>query len=67
MANAPPTIAQLSNLGNPVTSTEISWRELAVRAWGSEWSAPDRGAYQFSNGREFDSTDQTTNGFYTKN
>ena len=54
-----------TNLGNPVSSTEQSWMDLAIRAWGGEWNAPDHGAYVFSNGRSFDSTDQTNNGFYT--
>jgi len=58
------TAAQLSNLGNPVTSRTISWSDLCVRAWGGEWRAPDHDIYKMSNGRGFDSTDQTKNGFY---
>jgi hypothetical protein len=54
------------NLGNPVTTTDRSWMDLAERAWGSEWNAPDHGVYMFSNGRRFDSTDQGTTGFYTR-
>jgi hypothetical protein len=61
-----PTIQQLSNLGTPVTTSIVSWHDLCVRAWGSEWNAPDHDIYKMSNGRGFDSTDQTSNGFYTK-
>ena len=55
-----------TNLGNPVSSTQRSWMDLAIRAWGGEWNAPDHNVYVFSNGRGFDSTDQTNDGFYTK-
>ena len=54
------------NLGHKVTSREIVLIDLAMRAWGSEYRTPDPGTYQFSNGRKFDSTDTTTNGFYVK-
>jgi hypothetical protein len=51
-------------LGKQVTSRQITWKEMAIRAWGSEYSAPDHDIYVFSNGRAFDSDDLTTNGFY---
>jgi hypothetical protein len=57
-------ISQLANLGNPVTTRQFSWMEMSIRAWGSEWAAPDHGAYEFSNGRRFDSTDQGFTGLY---
>lgn len=63
MANNP---NQLGNLGNSVSTRTISWMDLVTRAWGSEWRAPDHNIYKFSNGRGFDSTDQTDNGFYKK-
>ena len=62
----PNVTSKLSNLGNPVTTRSISWLDLVTRAWGSEWRAPDHDIYKFANGRGFDSTDQTTNGFYKK-
>ena len=40
---------------------------VTVRAWGSEWQAPDHGAYEFSNGRKFDSTDRSSTGIYNPN
>ena len=40
------------------------WKEMAVRAWGSQFSAPDHRIYEFSNGRGFDSTDRGTTGIY---
>ncbi len=53
--------------GQPVTTRTTNWRDLAVRAWGDEWAAPDHNTYQFSNNRGFDSTDQGSTGFYKKN
>jgi hypothetical protein len=52
------------NLGDPVVTRQYLWHDMAVRAWGAEWNAPDRGAYEFSNGRQFDSTDRTQSGIY---
>jgi hypothetical protein len=60
----PPVAINLNNLGAPVVSRSILWYDLAVRAWGSEWRAPDHNSYQFSNGRGFDSTDTGTTGIY---
>jgi len=51
-------------LGLPVTTRQFSWNEMARRSWGSEFSAPDRRVYEFSNGRGFDSTDRGDTGFY---
>jgi len=55
---------QLNNLGNKVTTRNISWMDLAIRAWGSEFRIPDHNIYNFSNGRHFDSTDNSSNGIY---
>ena len=64
-ANTPvQTIGQLSNLGNPVTVRTISWNDLCIRAWGSEFNAPDHKIYQMSGGNNKDSTDQGTTGIY---
>lgn len=52
------------SLGRQVTSRQFSWKEMVIRQWGSEYSAPDHRVYQFSNGRNFDSTDLGTTGFY---
>jgi hypothetical protein len=52
------------SLGLPVTTRQFSWNEMARRAWGSEFSAPDHRVYEFSNGRGFDSTDRGDTGFY---
>jgi hypothetical protein len=54
---------------NPALGRQVSWRqfsllEMVSRAWGSEYSAPDHGIYEFSNGRRFDSTDIGTTGIY---
>jgi|ERR1700679_2415895 len=54
------------SLGRQVTSRNFSLLEMVERAWGSEWSAPDHGAYQFSGGRRFDSTDYGTTGIYRR-
>lgn len=60
------TLGPNSGLGAPVVARTINWLDLNIRAWGSEWRAPDKGAYEFSNGTKKDSTDQTTNGFYRR-
>lgn len=67
MATAPPVAVNLNNLGAQVVTRSILWHDLAVRAWGSEWQAPDHGAYEFSNGRKFDSTDRSSTGIYNPN
>jgi hypothetical protein len=53
------------NLGLPVTWRSFSFKDMAIRAWGSEYSAPDHGVYEWSNGRRFDSTDRGRTGIYT--
>lgn len=53
-----------NNLGYKVTTRLIDWSAQARTAWGSEWSAPDHGMYEFSNGRKFDSTDRGVTGIY---
>lgn len=52
---------------NRVTSSTQSWQQMAERAWGSEFSAPDRNVYEFSNNRGFDSTDRSSTGIYNPN
>jgi hypothetical protein len=42
----------------------VSLLSLAQSAWGTEFNAPDHGAYCFSNGRKFDSTDRQRTGIY---
>jgi len=51
-------------LGSPVTTMTFTWRDLVQRSWGSEFFAPDHGAYEFSGGRKFDSTDTGNTGIY---
>lgn len=53
-----------ANLGSPVSSRTTSWADMCIRAWGPEFQAPDHGAYEWSNGRKFDSTDRGTTGVY---
>lgn len=53
-----------SNLGSQVTSRDISWLDMCMRAWGSEFNAPDHGVYVFSGGRRYDSTDRNRTGIY---
>ena len=50
-----------------VTTRDYSVYDMVVRAWGSEYNIPDRGAYEFSNGRRFDSTDKNNTGIYRNN
>lgn len=58
------TIANLANLGSPVSTRTISWNDQCSRAWGSEFKAPDHKIYQFSGNRNFDSTDMGSTGIY---
>jgi hypothetical protein len=51
-------------LGKHVTSREFTWYSLVLQAWGSEFSAPDHGAYEFSTGIKKDSTDRGLTGLY---
>jgi hypothetical protein len=51
-------------LGKPVTVRAFSWKDMCVRAWGSEFTAPDHRVYEFSSGRSFGSTDRGYTGFY---
>ena len=52
------------SLGKPVTTRQFSWKEMVIRQWGSEFSAPDHRIYLFSNGSAFDSTDLGVTGIY---
>ena len=54
------------SLGKQVTTRQFSWKEMVIRAWGSEYAAPDHRVYEFSNGRAFDSTDMLTTGIYRR-
>ncbi len=49
-----------------VTTRTITLRELVQKAWGKEWTKPET-VYQFSNGRKFESTDDTDSGIYERN
>lgn len=60
----PLTQAQLNNLGGKVSTRVIMWNELVQRSWGDEYKAPDRGVYEFTGGRKFDSTDTGNTGLY---
>jgi hypothetical protein len=53
-----------NNLGYKVRTQSLDWNQMVRASWGAEFSAPDHGAYEFSNGRKFDSTDRGTLGIY---
>ncbi len=53
-----------NNLGSNVTSRTISWQDMVIREWGSEWNAPDHDIYVFDGSRSFDSTDRGNTGIY---
>lgn len=46
------------------SSRLIDWAALVRKAWGPEYSQPDK-CYEFSNGREFNSTDGNRGGIYS--
>lgn len=58
------SVVDPKNLGNKVKTRVTNWLDLAMRAWGSEFHAPDHGIYEFSNGRKWDSTDKGLTGLY---
>lgn len=58
------TLADLQSINQKVTTRNTSWLDMSMRAWGSEFHAPDHGIYQFSSGRRFDSTDKGLTGLY---
>lgn len=60
----PLTQAQLNNLMGKVTSRDILWNNMVQRSWGEDFRAPDRGVYEFTGGRKFDSTDMGDTGIY---
>ena len=60
-----PNMVARGNLGYKVSYRTLSWMELVIREWGTEWGRPDT-AYEWSNGRRFDCTDQYTSGIYTR-
>lgn len=58
------TLADLQSINTKVTTRSTSWADMAMRAWGGEYHAPDHRIYNFSNGRSFDSTDKGLTGLY---
>lgn len=36
-----------------VRTRQLSWKELVLKRWGKDWAKPDP-AYEFSNGRKFE-------------
>lgn len=53
-----------NNLGARVSARDFNWADLVRRAWGPEFSMPDKGVYEFSNGRKWESTDRGLTGVY---
>lgn len=54
----------LPNISYKVTYRTVTQRDLAIQAWGEEWSEDDHDIYEWSNGRMFDSTDRGNTGLY---
>ena len=48
---------------DPPTQRIVDLKTLVVKAWGDDWLKPDV-VYVFSNGRKFESSDQSTSGIY---
>ena len=53
----------MANETNAPSSRVIDWAALVRKAWGPEYDQPDK-AYEWSNGRKFDSTDGARGGIY---
>jgi hypothetical protein len=48
-----------------VNYRQYSWNELVHQQWGSAWSIPEV-VYEMNNGKQYKSTDMTTDGVYSK-
>jgi hypothetical protein len=48
----------------PVTTRQLSWKEICQRAEGKDWTKPET-VYEFSGGRKFENTDQRQGGPYS--
>ena len=48
---------------DPPTQRIIDFKSLVVKAWADQWLKPET-VYEFSNGRKFESSDQSTSGIY---
>lgn len=54
-----------SNLGGKVTTSVLTISDIVQRMWGTEFTAPDHGVYEFAGrSRKFDSTDRGRTGIY---
>lgn len=59
------TVSRGASLTIPlkVKYSTLSWQELVIREWGSEWGQPDI-AYEFTGGRTANATDMYHQGIY---
>ena len=48
---------------NRVRFRTLDWAEICRKTWGKEWNEKEV-VYEFSNKREFKSTDHTNSGIY---
>lgn len=48
---------------DPPTQRITDLKTIVVKAWGDQWLKPET-AYEWSNGRKFESSDQSTSGIY---
>lgn len=53
-----------TGLGGKVSTRTFIWGDLVIKAWGSEWSAPDHKIYEFGGYVSKDSTDKGKTGIY---
>jgi hypothetical protein len=58
------SVVNPNNLGGKVSTRTTSWLDACMKAWGSEFHAPDHRIYQFSGGNNRDSTDKGLTGIY---
>lgn len=57
-------MARLQNT-KPVTTRKTDFAAEARKHWGDEYYKPDA-AYEWSNGKKYESTDRGTTGFYRR-
>jgi hypothetical protein len=46
-----------------VTFSDTNYKSLVIKEWGKTWGQQET-AYEFSNGRKFESTDNSDSGIY---
>lgn len=58
------TASTVEKVRTNTSSRTTSWESMVRRSWGEEYTLPDKPVYEFTGGRQFESTDKGTTGVY---